>query len=280
MFGIYAATRSPLLTPRRQSPARALATRSLSSSVETSVASGLRHTDHRGPGRWGRAQGLLGVVEPRAGEPACPGITVDERTPVGSTEAVMSNSVQTSDQKPSRSDTDHCQARSYCVRSIPLARPARARNRAILEDAANADGGDQSSSGTVATSTPSRKDGSLIRALSSPSSVPGGFRSGCRREVPGCSYTGRPPKASRCWWCTRAGRSGRGGTTAPGRSRRARSRAEGEDLYACARREYEEEIGRPPPEGPTDLGEVRQAGGKIVRAWGLRSRDGGLMKRP
>jgi predicted NUDIX family NTP pyrophosphohydrolase len=43
-----------------------------------------------------------------------------------------------------------------------------------------------------------------------------------------------------------------------------------EDDLAVARREFEEETGHPPPEGhPIDLGEVRQKGGKVVRAWAL-----------
>lgn len=41
---------------------------------------------------------------------------------------------------------------------------------------------------------------------------------------------------------------------------------EGDDPTACARREFEEELGHPPPAGDLiDLGEVRQAGGKVVR---------------
>jgi predicted NUDIX family NTP pyrophosphohydrolase len=44
----------------------------------------------------------------------------------------------------------------------------------------------------------------------------------------------------------------------------------GEDPLAAARREFEEELGVPPPEGPAEeLGEVRQAGGKLVRAWAI-----------
>jgi predicted NUDIX family NTP pyrophosphohydrolase len=45
-----------------------------------------------------------------------------------------------------------------------------------------------------------------------------------------------------------------------------------EDALAAARREFEEEIGRPVPKGPLiDLGEVRQAAGKIVTAWALEA---------
>lgn len=45
-------------------------------------------------------------------------------------------------------------------------------------------------------------------------------------------------------------------------------------LYAVARREFSEEIGSPPPDGdPMDLGEIRQAGGKIVHAFALRFAD-------
>ena len=41
-----------------------------------------------------------------------------------------------------------------------------------------------------------------------------------------------------------------------------------EDPRACALREFEEELGAPPPPGAlTDLGEVKQAGGKLVRAY-------------
>jgi predicted NUDIX family NTP pyrophosphohydrolase len=45
---------------------------------------------------------------------------------------------------------------------------------------------------------------------------------------------------------------------------------ESEEPYLAARREFEEELGQPAPDAePIDLGEVRQAGGKIVKAWGL-----------
>lgn len=43
-----------------------------------------------------------------------------------------------------------------------------------------------------------------------------------------------------------------------------------EDPLAAARREFHEELGSAAPEGPvTDLGEIRQKGGKLVRAWAL-----------
>jgi predicted NUDIX family NTP pyrophosphohydrolase len=44
---------------------------------------------------------------------------------------------------------------------------------------------------------------------------------------------------------------------------------EGEDPVACARREFEEELGVPAPaaEALTELGSVRQKGGKLVTAW-------------
>jgi predicted NUDIX family NTP pyrophosphohydrolase len=43
-----------------------------------------------------------------------------------------------------------------------------------------------------------------------------------------------------------------------------------DDPLAAARREFEEELGVPPPDGPVhDLGEVRQRGGKLVHAWAL-----------
>jgi predicted NUDIX family NTP pyrophosphohydrolase len=48
---------------------------------------------------------------------------------------------------------------------------------------------------------------------------------------------------------------------------------DGEDPLAAARREFEEELGTPPPAAPdahaTDLGEIRQKSGKRVRAWAL-----------
>lgn len=43
-----------------------------------------------------------------------------------------------------------------------------------------------------------------------------------------------------------------------------------EEPLAAARREFQEELGSPPPAGPTiDLGEVRQKSGKRVRAWAV-----------
>lgn len=46
--------------------------------------------------------------------------------------------------------------------------------------------------------------------------------------------------------------------------------AEGEDAYAAARREFQEELGLPAPEGPvTALGEIVQAGGKRVEVWAV-----------
>ncbi len=43
-----------------------------------------------------------------------------------------------------------------------------------------------------------------------------------------------------------------------------------EDPLAAARREFEEELGTPPPDGDAlDLGEIRQKSGKRVRAWAL-----------
>jgi predicted NUDIX family NTP pyrophosphohydrolase len=45
---------------------------------------------------------------------------------------------------------------------------------------------------------------------------------------------------------------------------------DGEDPLAAARREFEEELGTPPPDGePADLGEIRQKSGKRVRAWAI-----------
>jgi predicted NUDIX family NTP pyrophosphohydrolase len=46
---------------------------------------------------------------------------------------------------------------------------------------------------------------------------------------------------------------------------------EGEDPLACALREFEEELGiAPPSDLPDDLGSTRQAGGKLVQAWGAK----------
>jgi predicted NUDIX family NTP pyrophosphohydrolase len=44
-----------------------------------------------------------------------------------------------------------------------------------------------------------------------------------------------------------------------------------EDPFVAACREFHEEFGTPVPAGATfvDLGEVRQAGGKVVRAWAV-----------
>ena len=43
-----------------------------------------------------------------------------------------------------------------------------------------------------------------------------------------------------------------------------------DDPLAAAKREFEEELGTPAPDGPmTDLGEVKQKSGKIVSAWSV-----------
>jgi predicted NUDIX family NTP pyrophosphohydrolase len=43
-----------------------------------------------------------------------------------------------------------------------------------------------------------------------------------------------------------------------------------EEPLSAARREFAEELGSPPPQGETiDLGEIRQKGGKRVRAWAI-----------
>jgi predicted NUDIX family NTP pyrophosphohydrolase len=43
-----------------------------------------------------------------------------------------------------------------------------------------------------------------------------------------------------------------------------------EDPLAAARREFAEELGSPPPDGPwLALGDVRQSGGKAVTAWAV-----------
>ncbi|AXL87328.1 DNA mismatch repair protein MutT [Streptomyces sp. CB09001] len=46
----------------------------------------------------------------------------------------------------------------------------------------------------------------------------------------------------------------------------------GEPAWEAARREFEEELGLPPPEGgAVPLGEVRQAGGKLVTVWAVEA---------
>lgn len=46
----------------------------------------------------------------------------------------------------------------------------------------------------------------------------------------------------------------------------------GEPAWDAARREFQEELGLPPPDGEAvPLGEVRQAGGKIVTAWAVEA---------
>ncbi|MGA5271044.1 NUDIX domain-containing protein [Streptomyces lydicamycinicus] len=45
-----------------------------------------------------------------------------------------------------------------------------------------------------------------------------------------------------------------------------------EEAWDAARREFEEELGVPPPDGPgLPLGEIRQSGGKVVTAWAVES---------
>ncbi|MFF8093615.1 NUDIX domain-containing protein [Streptomyces sp. NPDC016675] len=45
-----------------------------------------------------------------------------------------------------------------------------------------------------------------------------------------------------------------------------------EEAWDAARREFEEELGLPPPEGEAvPLGEVRQAGGKVVTVWAVEA---------
>jgi predicted NUDIX family NTP pyrophosphohydrolase len=48
--------------------------------------------------------------------------------------------------------------------------------------------------------------------------------------------------------------------------------AASEDAYAAARREFEEETGRPAPDGePLALGELRQRSGKVINVWAIES---------
>ncbi|MGA5566414.1 NUDIX domain-containing protein [Streptomyces platensis] len=45
-----------------------------------------------------------------------------------------------------------------------------------------------------------------------------------------------------------------------------------EEPWDAARREFQEELGVPPPAGPgLPLGEIRQSGGKVVTAWAVES---------
>jgi predicted NUDIX family NTP pyrophosphohydrolase len=47
-----------------------------------------------------------------------------------------------------------------------------------------------------------------------------------------------------------------------------------EDAEHAAVREFTEELGQPPPDGPRiDLGELRQSSGKRVRAWAILAQD-------
>jgi predicted NUDIX family NTP pyrophosphohydrolase len=47
--------------------------------------------------------------------------------------------------------------------------------------------------------------------------------------------------------------------------------AEGEDPWTAAQREFAEEVGTPPPEGPRiDFAPLRQPGGKIITAFAVR----------
>jgi predicted NUDIX family NTP pyrophosphohydrolase len=46
--------------------------------------------------------------------------------------------------------------------------------------------------------------------------------------------------------------------------------ADGEDPLVAAEREFQEELGVPPPVGPRrSIGSIRQAGGKVVDAWAV-----------
>lgn len=47
--------------------------------------------------------------------------------------------------------------------------------------------------------------------------------------------------------------------------------AEGEDLLACARREFEEELGQPAEGAVAALKPIKQKGGKIVHAWCIQA---------
>jgi predicted NUDIX family NTP pyrophosphohydrolase len=70
-----------------------------------------------------------------------------------------------------------------------------------------------------------------------------------------------------------------GGPFWSGKDERSWSVAKGEygddeSALAAAEREFTEEVGVAPPAGPRiDLGEIRQAGGKIVRAWAVEARE-------
>jgi predicted NUDIX family NTP pyrophosphohydrolase len=47
--------------------------------------------------------------------------------------------------------------------------------------------------------------------------------------------------------------------------------AEGEDPWSAARREFEEELGKPPPDGPRiDFPLLRQPSGKVITAYAVR----------
>ena len=69
-----------------------------------------------------------------------------------------------------------------------------------------------------------------------------------------------------------AGHGGGGQWDAGERGEGETGEGETEIHYATAKREFAEELGQPPPDGdPIDLGDVKQAGGKLVRAFALLS---------
>lgn len=47
-------------------------------------------------------------------------------------------------------------------------------------------------------------------------------------------------------------------------------RRDGEDLLDVAKREFEEEVGSPPPDGVlTDLGEAKRTDGRVIKVWAV-----------
>ena len=87
----------------------------------------------------------------------------------------------------------------------------------------------------------------------------------------GSSSTGSTTGSRRCSSCTWAVRSG-GTRTAAAWSVPKGEYGPGEDPLEVARREFTEELGQSPPPGECQLlGEIRQAGGKVVTVWTLQA---------
>ncbi len=94
-------------------------------------------------------------------------------------------------------------------------------------------------------------------------------RPACRNEAQAFCCIGTQPPDSRCFWCTRAGRSGQIATRARGPSRRANTQA-GEAALDAARREFAEETGFGLDGEAVALGSFRQSRAKTVDVWAVQ----------